>query len=131
MAPGLARALMHQARRLTECPQENMAVTFEQDLMVASQTKNQTVVLAHGRAAKIAEQAHAEARIVNATIDAEIAAYGFISSELGLGGSKNDLVEYMWWQSVESKGPRSNTAFMVGVDQAVYIPGSGRPVAPP
>jgi regulator of protease activity HflC (stomatin/prohibitin superfamily) len=54
---------------------ENMMVTWEQDVMVAEQLKNQTVTLAHGEAAKIQESAAANAIITNATIDAEISAY--------------------------------------------------------
>jgi regulator of protease activity HflC (stomatin/prohibitin superfamily) len=54
---------------------ENMMVTWEQDVMVAEQQKNQTITLAHGEAAKIHEGATANAIITNATIDAEISAY--------------------------------------------------------
>jgi len=105
---------------------ENMQVTFEQDVMVATQTKNQTITLAHGHAAKITEQALANAKIIDATVDAEIEAFGTVADALGFSSAKNDLLTYIWWDGMMEKSQDSRSAFMVGVDQAMYVADGGR-----
>eukprot|EP00306_Pavlova_sp_CCMP459_P014504 CAMPEP_0185212190 /NCGR_PEP_ID=MMETSP1140-20130426/67403_1 /TAXON_ID=298111 /ORGANISM="Pavlova sp., Strain CCMP459" /LENGTH=554 /DNA_ID=CAMNT_0027780041 /DNA_START=25 /DNA_END=1692 /DNA_ORIENTATION=- len=64
---------------------ENMDVTFAQDLMVAENNKNQTVTIAHGGAQQVMQEAMAEAVITNATVDAQIQAYGAGRGSTGQG----------------------------------------------
>jgi len=105
---------------------DNMQVTFQTDRMVAAQVKNQTIILARGKANMLLEQARANARMTEQTVLAEMNAYGNVTQLLGL--SKNDSLNYLWWdtqQSIAVAGGARGKEFLVGLDPAAYIRGGG------
>eukprot|EP00306_Pavlova_sp_CCMP459_P007179 CAMPEP_0185157722 /NCGR_PEP_ID=MMETSP1139-20130426/1946_1 /TAXON_ID=298111 /ORGANISM="Pavlova sp., Strain CCMP459" /LENGTH=496 /DNA_ID=CAMNT_0027722823 /DNA_START=19 /DNA_END=1511 /DNA_ORIENTATION=- len=102
---------------------ENMDVTFAQDLMVAENNKNQTVTIAHGGAQQVMQEAMAEAVITNATVDAQIQAYGRVRSELGFEDDSDQLLRYIWWESQKQMGRESQANYLVGVSQATVMKG--------
>jgi len=107
---------------------DNMDVTFQQQVMVAEQKKNQTITLASGDAAQIMQSAMANARITNSTVEAEMYSYGKIADSLGFSESKDELLTYIWWESMKDSGQRQGkSSFMVGLNQAVYVAGTGVP----
>lgn len=99
---------------------ENMLVTFNTQILVANETRKQTIAAAYGTAAQRAAQAEAIAGVVELTVGAEMYAYGNISSSVGLENNNNTL-DYIWWSEQESLGGKE---FLVGLDPQSYIRGS-------
>jgi hypothetical protein len=91
-------------------------VTFNTQLLVANQTRQQTVALAHGSAAQRAQQAEAIVEVTTETINAEMIAFGNLSQNVGLGG--NESLSYMWWNSNEEIVGKE---FRVGLDPQSMI----------
>lgn len=97
---------------------ESMRVTFETDLMVARQTKEQTVALARGKANSRAEAAAANAQITKQTVQAEMDAFFNVTAALSL--TPSDALDYLWWDLLKDDAADSKE-FLIGVNPAAYI----------
>jgi len=97
--------------------QENMAVTFQTQVLVANQTKQQTIAIARGYANQRAEQAEANVRVAEQSIAAEMYAYGNLSSTVELNVSEG--LSYIWWSQQEELSGRKE--YLVGLDPKSYI----------
>merc|ERR1719502_1505814 len=105
---------------------ENMAVTFNTQILIANQTRYQTVALARGTAAQRVEQATANVAVTRQTVLAEMYAYGNLTQQvaLGLGAPLNasEILDYIWWNEQLENAERGDPHvkdFLVGVDPAV------------
>jgi len=97
--------------------QENMEVTFQTQVLIANQTKQQTIAIARGYANQRAEQAEANARVAEQSVLAEMYAYGNLSSTVDLNVSEG--LSYIWWsQQEELSGMKE---YLVGLDPKSYI----------
>ena len=104
----------------TERYLENMRVTFAQQLLVANQTKQQTIALARGTAAQRIQQAEASATVIEQNVEAEMYAYGNLTEHVDLNSSEG--LSYIWWSSqLESQGKD----YLVGVDPGAMIRSRG------
>jgi len=101
----------------TEKAMQNMMVTFQTQIMAATQAANQTITLAQGQSQQILAQQNAEAAVLTATVDMETFAYARLKQALGL--SEADLLEYIWWDSLSEA--QSNSEFIVGMQPNTYI----------
>lgn len=104
---------------------DNMQVTFATQTMVAEQVKNQTVILAHGAANRVLQQARANALMVEQTVGAEMAAYGNMTRALSF--ASDDQLNFMWWDTLQSAATQPGAEgkeFLVGLDPAAYIKGN-------
>jgi hypothetical protein len=100
---------------------ENMQVTFETTLMVASQRKNQTIIEATGVANQRQQQALANAQVTEQQVSAEMYAYGNISAALGLPTASG--LDYIWWDSLQALAANGEgKEFLVGVNPQVVLP---------
>merc|ERR1711918_336415 len=79
----------------TERYMENMQVTFAQQVLVANQTKQQTIALAHGTAQQRFQQAEATAAVIEQSVYAEMYAFGNLSEAVELNVTEG--LSYMWW----------------------------------
>ena len=100
---------------------DNMMVTFEQQVMVAQQEKNQTITAARGNAARRTQQALAAAQVTNQTVSAEIRAFSNLAGQLDF--HSQDGLEYLWWDllSADAHAGDAGKEFLVGVNPAAYI----------
>lgn len=89
---------------------DNMEVTFRTQLLEANQTRYQTIALAHGAAAQRREEAEAKAQVTRQRVQAEMYAYGNISTTVGI----DDVTPYIWWEA-QSKD-RDRVEYLVGLD---------------
>ena len=107
---------------------ENMQVTFATQRMVASQQANQTVIRAQGMAQQKLQQAQANARMTQQTVQAEMASYGNLSHAMRFASA--DALNYLWWDTLQSAAvsPRgvAGKEFLVGVEPGAYIKGAPR-----
>jgi len=95
---------------------ENMEVTFNTQILVANQTKLQTIALARGYADRRAQQAEAVATVTEQSVYSEMYAYGNLSQTVSL--DVNDTLTYMWWnEQYETQGKE----FLVGMNPQSYI----------
>jgi regulator of protease activity HflC (stomatin/prohibitin superfamily) len=94
---------------------ENMAVTFSTQVLIANQTKFQSIALAQGEAAQRSEEAEANVYIVQQEVEAEMYAYGNLSVAVGLNTSES--LDYIWWSEQLQK--RNTKDYLVGVDPTV------------
>jgi len=100
----------------TERYMENMRVTFASQVLVANQTKQQTVALARGTSAQRYQQAEATAQVIEQSVFAEMYAYGNLSQRVDLNHSEQ--LSYIWWSSqLETQGKE----FFVGLDPQAVI----------
>lgn len=97
---------------------ENMVVTFETDILVANQTRYQTIALAEGTAKQRAQQAEAVAVVAEQMVGAEMTAYGNVSEIVGLNNS--ELLSYMWWAS-QTEDEYLGKEYLVGLDPQSMI----------
>eukprot|EP00308_Calcidiscus_leptoporus_P024968 CAMPEP_0119375942 /NCGR_PEP_ID=MMETSP1334-20130426/37572_1 /TAXON_ID=127549 /ORGANISM="Calcidiscus leptoporus, Strain RCC1130" /LENGTH=337 /DNA_ID=CAMNT_0007394373 /DNA_START=198 /DNA_END=1212 /DNA_ORIENTATION=+ len=97
---------------------ENMKVTFETDVMVARQMKEQTVAISKGTARSRAELAAANTQITQQTVSAEMDAFFNVSSSLQL--SPTDALDYLWWDLLKDDYADAKE-FLIGVNPAAYI----------
>jgi len=95
---------------------ENMQVTFEQQLLVANQTKQQTIALAKGWAAQRGQQAEAAATVLQQSVEAEMYAYGNLTQHVELNVSEG--LSYIWWSEQLTK---TNKEYLVGLDPSAMI----------
>lgn len=95
---------------------ENMQVTFAQQVLVANQTKQQTVALAYGSAAQRAERADATATVIAQSVEAEMYAYGNLTEHVELNVSEG--LSYIWWSTQLTK---TNKEYLVGLDPSAMI----------
>jgi len=103
---------------------ENMQVTFSTQRMVAEQTANQTVIAARGEANRKLQQARANAKITEQTVQAEMTAYSGLNGALSLNAATS--LDYIWWDTLQSAASLPNAPskeFLVGLDPAAYIKG--------
>lgn len=102
---------------------DNMEVTFATQLMVSSQSKQQTVTEANGTAKARFETAAANAKITEQTVAAEMTAFHEVSSALALNAK--DTLDYIWWDLLQddTDDPKE---FLVGVNPAAYIRSDAR-----
>lgn len=96
---------------------ENMEVTFATDLLIANETKQQTIAIARGYANQRGEQAEANARVAEQTIYAEMFAYGNLTQTVDLNTSEG--LSYIWWSQQEEYAGKKE--FLVGLDPKSYI----------
>ena len=97
---------------------DNMLVTFEQELLVANQTRWQTIALATGQANRRLEEATANVAITTATVEAEMYSYGNFSQTVGLDEAGS--LAYIWWDQ-QSQLPNLGKEFLVGINPDTYI----------
>jgi regulator of protease activity HflC (stomatin/prohibitin superfamily) len=97
---------------------ENMVVTFETDILVANQTRYQTIALAEGTAKQTGQQAEATAVTTEQTVQAEMNAYGNLSQVVGL--NTTSLLSYIWWSS-QTESDSTGKEFLVGLDPQSII----------
>lgn len=97
-----------------------MQVTFQQQVLIANQTKQQTIALARGRAGERIQQAEATARVIEQNVYAEMYAYGNLTNEVGLNVSEG--LSYIWW-SGQLDTEQQNKEFLVGLDPSAMIRG--------
>ena len=103
---------------------ENMLVTYQTQRMVAEQSANQTVIHARGEANKKLQQARANAKIIEQTVQAEMTAYAGLNTALSFGSG--DSLNYIWWDTLQSAAQLPDAPskeFLVGLDPAAYIKG--------
>lgn len=103
---------------------ENMQVTFATQRMVAEQSANQTVIRAGGVANQKLQQAQANARMTQQTVEAEMLAFGGVKETLKFSGENG--LNYLWWDTLQSAAQLPNAPskeFLVGLDPAAYIKG--------
>ena len=92
--------------------------------MVAEQSANQTVIHARGEANRKLQQAQANAKITEQTVQAEMSAYSGLSSALRLDSA--DSLNYIWWDTLQSAAQQPGAPskeFLIGLDPAAYIKG--------
>jgi len=100
---------------------DNMQVTFQTNLMVSEQEKNQTIIAAAGKANQRRQQAFANAQVTEQEVTAEMNAYGNMSDTLSFG-TQNGL-DYIWWDSLlANAGTSAGKEFLVGVNPQVVLP---------
>lgn len=92
-------------------------VTFSTMLMAAKQSANQTVTEARGKAQQILAEQNAAAAVVTQNLGTEARAYKVVQDSLNLG--VDDLLEYVWWDSLTEQ--HGDSEFLVGVNPAAYI----------
>lgn len=96
---------------------DNMEVTFLTQLLIANETKQQTIAFARGAAKQRAEQAEAVARVAEQSIYAEMYAYGNLSQAVDLNVSEG--LSYIWWsQQEETAGAKE---YLVGLEPAQMV----------
>lgn len=101
----------------TERYKENMQVTFETQLLVANQTKQQTVALARGTALQRWQQAEATAYVIEQSVLAEMYAYGNLSQTVDLNVSEG--LSYIWWSQQQEVG--LGKEYLVGLNPGSVI----------
>jgi len=110
-----------QNQTQSERYKDNMQVTFDTTIMVATQRKNQTVIEATGIAKQRHQQALATAQVLEQQISAEMSAYGNISRALDLPVAAG--LDYIWWDSLHSLASSgAGKEFLVGVNPQVVLP---------
>jgi regulator of protease activity HflC (stomatin/prohibitin superfamily) len=102
----------------TQRYRDNMLVTFDQEVLVANQTRLQTIALAEGQANRILEEASASVAITTATVEAEMYSYGNISTTVGLDEAGG--LAYIWWDQ-QAQQPNQGKEFLVGMNPDTYI----------
>merc|ERR1712146_760722 len=102
---------------------ENMQVTFQQQLLVANQTKQQTIALAHGTAQQRFQQAEATAAVIEQSVYAEMYAFGNLSEAVDLNVTEG--LSYMWWSGQLDLAEQGNSSqgkeYLVGLDPGAVI----------
>jgi len=105
---------------------ENMAVTFNTQVIVANQTRLQTVALAYGTAAQRTEEATANVAVTRQSVLAEMYAYGNLTQQVASSFASplnaSEILDYIWWnEQLEQaeRGAPHKKDFLVGVDPAV------------
>jgi len=105
---------------------ENMEVTFNTQIIIANQTKLQTIALSHGTAARRMEQARANVEVTRQTVLAEMYAYGNLTQAVatGFGAPMNstETLDYIWWNEQLEQATRSDSHhkdFLVGINPAL------------
>jgi len=86
-----------QAIIAAERNRENMLITFESQVLVANQTRYQTIALAQGTANRRREEADASVTVTTQTVLSEMYSYGNLSETVGL--SEAGGLSYIWWDS--------------------------------
>jgi len=95
---------------------ENMKVTFSQQVLVANQTKQQTVALSRGMARQRIERAEATAAVIEQSVYAEMYAYGNLTQTVDLNVSEG--LSYIWWSGqIDTQGKE----WLVGLDPKSVI----------
>lgn len=97
---------------------ENMLVTFEQQILIANQTRLQTIALAEGAVQRRQLEADAQVAITNAAVEAEMYSYGNLSKSVGL--DEDGLLTYMWWDKQEQVSSMGKE-YLVGLSPDTYI----------
>jgi hypothetical protein len=96
-------------------------VTFGTQLLVANQTRQQTIALARGTASQRLQQADAAMMVTAQTVGAEMYAYGNLSAEVDL--NTDESLAYIWWSDQEAT-QGTGKEFLVGVNPQSYIRGT-------
>lgn len=102
----------------TERYMDNMQVTFQQQVLVANQSKYQTIALARGSAQQRNQQAEATAAVIEQNVYAEMYAYGNLSTAVDLNVS--EALSYIWW-SGQLESSQQGKEFFVGLDPSAMI----------
>jgi len=98
---------------------DNMQVTFQTDMMVSQQEKNQTIISATGQANQRQQEALANAQLTENEVTAEMAAFGNISEALDFGVQSG--LDYIWWDSLRTNA-MPGKEFLVGISPQVVLP---------
>eukprot|EP00930_Biecheleria_cincta_P097329 TRINITY_DN89053_c0_g1_i1.p1 TRINITY_DN89053_c0_g1~~TRINITY_DN89053_c0_g1_i1.p1 ORF type:complete len:316 (-),score=62.02 TRINITY_DN89053_c0_g1_i1:105-1052(-) len=100
-------------------------IEFQTARQIAEAQANVTIQEAIGDQHRIMQNGKADAAIIQAYVEAELTAYGKIHTELGLSG--DDLVNYIWYDTLGGGGVSANTneekdiQLLVGVNPSAYI----------
>jgi len=100
-------------------------IEFQTMRQIAEAQANVTIQQAIGDQHRIMQNGKADAAIIQSYVEAELTAYGKIHTEMGLSG--DDLVNYMWYDSLGGGGVSANAdeerdiQLLVGVNPSAYI----------
>merc|ERR1712093_586282 len=97
---------------------ENMIVTFEQQVLVANQTRLQTIARAEGQVHRRMLEADAAVAITTATVQAEMYSYGNLSQTVGL--DEDGGLTYIWWDK-QLQSAYQGKEYLVGLSPDTYI----------
>ena len=100
----------------------NMQVTFQTELLIANQTRLQTVAMARGTASQRRQAAEANARVTEQSVYAEMYAYGNLSQTVDL--NTTEMMSYIWWSGQEDIVTKGKE-FLVGLDPSAVIRNRG------
>jgi len=100
---------------------DNMLVTFASEVLVANQTRYQTIARAEGDANRIREEADAAVTITKETVTAEMYSYGNLSQTVGLDADGG--LSYIFWDT-QMVGANTGKEYLSGLNPATYIKAS-------
>lgn len=102
--------------KMEKLKQTNL-VNYKTELLAATKEANQTVTEAHGTATAIKQTQVANGKAIKANLAAEMVGYSHIKDKLGFAG--DDLLEYMWYDSLSEQQGASN--YIVGMNPMTFI----------
>jgi len=97
---------------------ENMLITFAQQVLVANQTRYQTIERAQGTANQRREAADAAVAITTQTVSAEMYSYGNLSQTVGL--DTDGGLSYIWWDT-QRETANAGKEYLAGLSPDTYI----------
>lgn len=97
---------------------DNMLVTFASQVLVANQTRYQTIARAEGEANRVREEADAAVAITTQTVLAEMWSYGNLSQEVGLDADGG--LSYIWWDT-QTQASHGGKEYLAGLSPDTYI----------
>mmetsp|Transcript_36621 Transcript_36621/g.77856 ORF Transcript_36621/g.77856 Transcript_36621/m.77856 type:complete len:315 (-) Transcript_36621:110-1054(-) len=123
----LAAATSKQNITRMEKTRDAKVVEFKTSELVAEAQANVTLQKAEGDKARILQNGHADAAIIDAFVEAELQAYGKVHDELGLEGQ--ELLQYIWYDTLSGGSVSADSTqekdvqLMFGVNPSTYIAG--------
>lgn len=114
----LASIAAKQNITATERYKDNMLVTFAQQILVANQSKLQTIATAQGLVDRRHEQADATVAVTRQIVEAEMYSYGNLSQTVGL--DEDGGLSYIWWDA-QTESVNSGKTYLAGLSPDTYI----------
>lgn len=97
---------------------DQMMVSLETDVIVAQKRLNATVAVAHAVAQQIALGAEAQATVASQNARSEATSYANAKARLGF--SNEELLRYVWWDSIESTNG-DDASLLIGVSPSTLL----------
>lgn len=97
--------------------QDTLSIDFNTALLAATKQANQTIIEARGKASAITQSQVANGKAIKANMAAEMLGYANIKQALNFQG--DDLLEYMWYDSLSEQQDTSN--YIVGMNPMTFI----------